>query len=240
MQRKGRAQQSGRISDFLLEIAPGNRIIKGHEWRHLRYGRGRNRLTAVGPFGPKGAAPMMSSWRIGLFLSLAILGGRTAADAQTRSGRPASGPAAGATAAPATSRAASASTTAAVAAATRRQPSLSFNRVATTGRGSVSASSRGMSAGRGLASSGAISQGDPLRSYSPRVREASSSISSTRPQEAPRVIAERPVQSYNYYPGMRTGQHPNANTAQIRGSSMGIRHCTPSRSQFLAGAGRGR
>ncbi len=80
-------------------------------------------------------------------------------------------------------------------------------------------------------------QEDPLRPYSARVREAQSQsvIGSTR-MPPPRVAVQpRTVQSHNYYPTLRTSQHPNANVPQAR------RRCTPSRGAAMGGSmGRGR
>ena len=77
---------------------------------------------------------MGNSWRIGLFIGLAVLGGRTSAFAQAQPGTgPATGPApASAPAAPAAS----------AATAARRPADPSFNRVTTSGRASAYGTSR--------------------------------------------------------------------------------------------------
>jgi hypothetical protein len=174
---------------------------------------------------------MVTSWRIGLFIGLAVLGSRTSAFAQAQSG---SGPATGQAQAQASTPAASAAT------AARRPADPSFNRVTTSGRASASRTSRA-AYGTGTSSyaSGSMGQDDPLRPYSARVREANSRsvIGSTRtPPPQPTAVQPRPTLSYNYYPDLRTSQHPNANVPQARRP-----HCTPGRGAVMAGGmGRGR
>lgn len=172
---------------------------------------------------------MGTSWRIGLFIGLAVLGGRTSAFAQAQAGT-------GTTTGPA--RASASAPAASAATAARRPANSSFNRVTTARRTSAYGTSR---AGYGTSTSyasGAMGQDDPLRPYSARVREANSrsAIGSTRtPPPQPTAVQPRPTPSYTYYPGMRTSQYPNANVPQPR------RHCTPSRGAVLAGGmGRGR
>jgi hypothetical protein len=172
---------------------------------------------------------MMTSWRIGLCVGLAILGGRTVADAQTQ-------PAAGAAARPRATATRAGSSVAATpaAAATRRSTAASFNRLTSTSyRGSAYPAPRGMPPGVGP---GAYAEDDPLRPYSAQARQSAAAISPTRlsvgPPPPPRMA---PPARYDYYPNMHTGQHTNANVAQTR------RHCTPSRGGVLAGSlGRGR
>jgi hypothetical protein len=171
---------------------------------------------------------MGTSWQIGLFIGLAVLGGRTSAFAQAQ---PGTGPATGQGQAPASAPAASAAT------AARRPADPSFNRVTTSGRASAYGTSRAAYGTGTSSATGAMGQDDPLRPYSARVREANSRsvIGSTRtPPPQPTAVQPRPTPSYNYYPCLRTGQHPNANVPQRR-------HCTPSRGAVLAGGmGRGR
>ena len=160
---------------------------------------------------------MATSWRIGLLIGLAVLGGRTAAVAQEQAGTgPANGSAAAAAPSAMSGRMAavaqaqpdtrpvdgSAPATAAMAAA-RRPADPSFNRVTSTRR---------------VPASGAMVQEDPLRPYSAQAREAKSRsvIGSTRPQPSPAAVQPQTVQSRNYYPGMRVSQHPNANVPQVR------------------------
>jgi hypothetical protein len=169
---------------------------------------------------------MGNSWRIGLFIGLAVLGGRTSAFAQAQPGSaPATGPAT------ASAPAGSAAT------AARRPADPSFNRVTTSGRASAYGASRAAYGTDTPSATGAMGQNDPLRPYSARVREANSrsAIGSTRtPPPQPTAVQPRPTPAYNYYPGLRTNQHPNANVPQRR-------HCTPSRGAVLAGGmGRGR
>jgi hypothetical protein len=169
---------------------------------------------------------MKSSWRIGLLIGLAALGGRTAAMAQARPGY---GSADGRTSA--TTRAASPSATAMAAARGTADPS--FNRVTTTRLAPASGAYRGADRAGTPAGSGAMGQADPFRPYSPRVREAEAraAMSTTRPQQPRVAVQPRVVQSHNYYPGMRISRHPNANAPR----------CTPGRGAVLAGGvGRGR
>jgi hypothetical protein len=163
---------------------------------------------------------MENSWRVGLFIGLAVLGGRTSAFAQAQPGTD-----------PANGRA-PASATAATAPAARRQADPSYNRVTTLGRAPASGSSRGGYGAGTSAAWGAMGEDDPLRPYSARVREGHSRsvIGSTRTPTPQRVAVQpQAVPSYNYYPGMRTSQHSNANVPQVR------RHCTPSRGAVMAG-----
>jgi hypothetical protein len=164
---------------------------------------------------------MENAWRIGLFLGLAILGGRDAAEAQTPSVAGAADqpqPAAGAAdrpqpaadtadqPQPAPRPTAPATATAGI----RRRSDPYFNRVVTTGRGPVAAEARGPA--------------DPLKPFSPGVREANAraAMGSTRtpPRAAspPRAVPS----SHNYYPGMRPSRHPNANVAQVRRPRRGM------------------
>jgi hypothetical protein len=171
---------------------------------------------------------MVTPWRIGLFIGLAVLGSRTSAFAQAQSG---SGPATGQ---------AQASTPAASAATAARRPAdPSFNRVTTSGRASAYGASRAAYGTDTPSATGAMGQNDPLRPYSARVREANSRsvIGSTRtPPPQPTAVQPRPTLSYNYYPDLRTSQHPNANVPQARRP-----HCTPGRGAVMAGGmGRGR
>jgi hypothetical protein len=202
---------------------------------------------------PRGVEPR-SSWRIGLFLGLAILGGRTAAEAQTPPGVGAADrPQAAATgvAAPTPRRA----TTATAAAAARRRSDPHFNRVVTTGRAPMSGASGAAAARRGPVGSDAMGRDDPFRPYSAGVRaaDARAAMGSTRPQPP----AARPPQavqsSHNYYPTLRGGQHPNGNVAQVRrpqkgiglgtgpGMGMGVPYSVPVPGGIPAGvSGRGR
>jgi hypothetical protein len=183
---------------------------------------------------------MEKAWRIGLVLGLAILIGRNAAEAQTppsvgTADRPQS--AAPRVAAPAPRRTAPATATA----GTRRRSDPYFNRVVTTGRGPVA--------------SQAMGQGDPLRPYSTGAGQANAQagMGSTRAQ--PRAVSppRAAPSSHNYYPGMRTSRHPNANVAQVRrpqrgmgrgvglGMGVGAPPSAPGTSGVPAGAsGRGR
>jgi hypothetical protein len=225
-------------------------------WGHPESGSGEDRACER-PFRKlvvlKEVVQMATSWRIGLLIGLAVLGGRTAAVAQEQAGTgPVDGSAPAAAAAPSemSGRTAavaqeqagtgpvdgSAPATAATAAA-RRPADPSFDRVTSTRR---------------VPASGAMVQQDPLRPYSAQAREAKSrsAIGSTRTQPPPAAVQPQTVQSRNYYPGMRVGQHPNANVPQVRrqqgmgvgtGMGGGARHPTSSRGAVPAGgAGRGR
>jgi hypothetical protein len=181
---------------------------------------------------------MTSPWRIGLFVGLAILGGRTAAEAQTQPGagtadRPQS--AAPRVAAPARRPSMPAT------AAARRQADPHFNRVVTTGRGPVAAESMG--------------QNDPLRPYSAGAGRTNgqAAMGSTRAQPRAASPPRGVSSSHNYYPEMRASRHPNANVAQVRrpqrgmgtgvgmGMGMGALPSTPGMGGIPAGgAGRGR
>ncbi len=194
---------------------------------------------------------MGNSWRIGLFVGLAILGCQVSADAQTQAGGSAAGQPTGVGASasnrPAIAPPSASATTAAVAASRRRADS-SFNRLATVRRASASAATRGGAAAGGSGMSG---QDDPLRPYSARVREAQlqASTSTSRPQSRLAMQAPPAQSSRSYYPSMRGSQHPNANVPAVNrqgmgmgmGMNMGGRHCTPSRGAVMAGSlGRGR
>jgi len=168
---------------------------------------------------------MMTTWRIGLCVGLAILGGRTVADAQTQLAVGAADRQ-WATA----SRAGSSAAVTPATAAARRSTAASYNRLTSTSRRSYAYSEpRGAGAGIGP---GMYAAEDPLRPYSAQARKSAAMSSPTRLSEAPppppRVA---PPARYDYYPNMRSGQHPNANRP----------HCTPSRGGVLAGSvGRGR
>jgi hypothetical protein len=93
-----------------------------------------------------------------------------------------------------------------------------FNRVTTAGQqaaGSASRAARG--ARQGGSQAGMIrSQADPLRPYtsrSPNVTSSTNVARSPRPPEEdlPAVYRSAP---HTYYPGLRANQHPNANTVQ--------------------------
>jgi hypothetical protein len=189
---------------------------------------------------------MMRSWRIGLYLGLAILGDRTVADAQPQ---PTSGVAARprATAiragipAPASRPGTSASVASAMSGATsgmppvtpamppaRRSTASSFNRLTSTSRrGAASSAPRETPAG---IDSRNHAEGDPFRAYSAQARQSAAAISPTRLSEAPPPPQVAPPARYDYYRNIRSGQHLNANLAQTR------RHCTPSRGGVMAGS----
>jgi hypothetical protein len=227
-------------------------------WGHPESGSGEDRACER-PFRKlvvlKEAVEMATSWRIGLLIGLAVLGGRTAAVAQEQAGTgPVDGSAAAAAPSAMSGRTAavaqaqpgtgpvdgSAPATAATAAA-RRPADPSFNRVTSTRR---------------VPASGAMVQEDPLRQYSAQAREAKSRsvTGSTRTQPPAAAVQPQRVQSRNYYPGMRVSRHPNANVPQVRrqqGMGMGVRmgtgmgggarHSTSIRGAVPAGgAGRGR
>lgn len=181
---------------------------------------------------------MENAWRIGLFLGLAILGGRRAAEAQTP-------PAVGAAdrprpAADTADRPRPVPPPAAPATATagpRRRTEPYFNRVVTTGRGP--------------AASGPMGQGDPLRPYSAGAGQAHAQGAMGSTRARPRVVSppRAAPSSHNYYPGMRASRHPNANAARVRhpqrgmgmGKGMGAPPSTPGAVGIPAGgAGRGR
>lgn len=166
---------------------------------------------------PKGAE---HSRRIGLYAGLAILGSWTVAEAQTRShtGAP---PASGA------SRP-GASVSARPAAALRVTTGASYSRLTSTARRTSASSPSGAAARAGT---GGYAENDPFRPYSAQARQSASAVSSTRVSEGPPMPPRvEPRAQYNYYPGMRVGQAPNANVPQMR------RHCTPSRGGVLSGS----
>ena len=169
---------------------------------------------------------MMRSWRIGLYIGLAILGGRTGADAQTQ-------PAAGTAARPraTATRDGSSATPTPATAATRRSTGASSGRLTSTSRRSTAyATPRGTPAGYGYGP-GTYGEDDPLRPYSAQARQSAAAISPTRLSEAPPPPPRTaPPARYDYYANMHSGQHPNANVPQTR------RHCTPSRGGVLAGS----
>jgi hypothetical protein len=170
---------------------------------------------------------MMRSWRISLYFGLAILGGRTGADAQAQ---PAAGTANRPRAAATQDRSSATAATATPAtAAARRSSGASSGRVAySSRRGTAYASTRGAPAGNGP---GAYAEDDPLRPYSAQARQAAAAISPTRLSEGPPPPPRTaPPARYDYYANMHSGQHPNANVPQTR------RHCTPSRGGVLAGS----
>lgn len=176
--------------------------------------------------------------RISLIVGLAIAGTPCSAGAQ---GLPGGGTTAG-PASPAVGTTGSAPSAAAPARAIappRMPAASSFQRVTTTRR-TMAAPMRQSS--RAVARDPmAMGQDDPFRPYSERVRaaRAEAAMGTTRPQ--PRAAAPpRMVQSSRtYYPGMRISRHPNANTAQVVGSSsgmMGTRRCTTGRAGAISSA----
>lgn len=133
---------------------------------------------------------------------------------------------------------------------TQRATGRSFNRVTTARPDVVSTSSRTARPGGTSVASGRMAQDDSLHPYSDQMRLAQAgrsnseipSSSSWRPESRPE---SQPVMSrsapHNYYPTMRTGQYPNANTAPITRGRTGAPHiCVPNRAGALAGAARGR
>jgi len=167
---------------------------------------------------------MASTWRISLFVGLAILVGGTTATAQIQPGvgtddgsEPAPDMPPAATPPPSSS-----------ALAPIRSPATSsyFNRTTTIRRSP--ASSPGIAAGGGAALSEAMGRQDPLRPYSDGVRQADrrAVMGSTRPQPraaSPPRMAQSP---HNYYPTLRGSRHPNANVPPVRrprtGTVMGM------------------
>ncbi len=194
----------------------------------VRGGREDNQGVArPDAMGPEGATSMRRSRRIGLFAALAILGSEPLASAQ----------------APAQSQPAPGSRPASIAArpasplpssAARRPVNPSYQRLTSTTR-RASAYARPPQA-TGGAGSGAYAANDPFRPYSTQARRSAAAISPTRVSEAPPPPPQPgPLARYDYYPGIRIGQHPNATAAQVR------HHCTPSRGGVMAGSlGRGR
>jgi hypothetical protein len=157
---------------------------------------------------------MRNSWRMGLVLGLAVLGGGTTATAQADGDRDDRTPAQarrsrsnspnGRTFAP-------------------PQQGVSYNRL-TTARPAVVASS----------------QAAWVAPYSSQAVQAQPRAARSSWQQGPQRAASPPpgmVRStpYTYYPGMRPEQHPNANTAQI---TRGGHICIPSRGQFFGGPSR--
>jgi hypothetical protein len=141
--------------------------------------------------------------RTGLYGALAILGAWSTAGAQAPAAR---------TGAP----------------AARRPYDSAYHRVTSTSpRGYAYATSRAAAAGM---SSSAYLEQDPLRPFSAQARQAADAISPTRHSEAPPPPRVQPQARYNYYPGMRGGQHPNGNLAPPH------HHCTPSRGGVLSGS----
>ncbi len=176
-------------------------------------------------FLPRCIAPLRS-WRIGLVLVLATLGHGVAAHAQG-----------GVSVNNANVRAA---------AATQRSNKLSYNRLSSGRQYVVPTSSR--TAGTS-GYSGSMSQGDSLHPYSDQMLQsqaarADSEIPSSSTQQPPaesEPVTVRTTPPRTYYPGMRTGQYLNANTAQITRGRMGVPHiCNPSRGSVMAGGMRGR
>ncbi len=139
----------------------------------------------------------------------------------------------------------------------QRATNRSFNRVTTSRQEVVSTLTRtsrpgGTSTAGGT---GMISRNDMLRPYSAQARLAQSAransevpLSSTqqpRPESQPVMVRSTP---HDYYPSLRSGRYPNANTAQITrrngitggGGGGGGHICVPSRGSAMAGAPRGR
>ena len=157
---------------------------------------------------------MMGSWRIGLYVGLAISEARPE---RTPRHQPAAGIAdrPRATATPAT-------------AATRRSTATSSNRLTSTSRRSTAYTARSTPAAYGP---GTYAEDDPLRPYSAQARQSAAAISPTRLSEGPPPPPRMaPPARYDYYANMHSGQHPNANVPQVR------RHCTPSRGGVMAGS----
>jgi hypothetical protein len=179
---------------------------------------------------------MKDSWRIGPIVGLVILGSWTAADAQTRpvgaTGRRSAQAGASSGNQPIIAPPSAEATAAAM---SRRRPDPSFNRVATTSRAPMSRATRAGARSGGPAALSTPGEDDPFRPYSARVREADrlAAMGSTRPQPRSARPPQPVASSYNYYPGMRTSQHPNANVPTVRP------HCVPTRGGVMAG-GMGR
>jgi hypothetical protein len=176
---------------------------------------------------------MRDEWRTGLILAVAVVGGATAANAQD-SGAAAGAPVAGATAGarvggsetgavsgnPAAENAAVDASRAAAAIRLQSSRAASHDRVTTTRRKLVPASPRGTSPGKASAS-----RPDP-RPYTSRAMRARADAAQARipagstgqpaarrPMTSPPLTIESTTRSY--YPGMRPGQQPNANKAQV-------------------------
>lgn len=170
---------------------------------------------------------MRTSPRIGLSLfGLAMLGIVGVAEAQTQPGPGAGGwPGSNSTRAAYSSGRAYSSGTAA-----RRSSATAGERV-TTARRRPTSYARGAVAGYG---SGGYAEDDPFRPYSAQARREVAAVSPTRVTEAPSSPQARPQPHYNYFPGMRAGQHINGNRPRMHA------HCTPNRGSVIgATMGRG-
>jgi hypothetical protein len=116
------------------------------------------------------------------------------------------------------------------------QRGVSFNRVTSARQDVVADSGAARIARPGGTSPGsrAASRLDSHRPFSAQASPfAGMSSSWSEPQRPAAEPAAVRTTRHNYYPGMRTEQHPNANTAKISRSQPHI--CLPSRGMFLGG-----
>ncbi|MGP0068323.1 MAG: hypothetical protein ACLQGP_32595 [Isosphaeraceae bacterium] len=200
----------------------------------------------------------MQSWRFGLLVLLAGLGHAVAVHAQgvagTNSDPSATAPGANATGGPGggspanVQRGGTANVIGRPPATAPRLSSRSYNRLTTARQDVVPTASRPV--GTSVAAAGMPRPGgDSLHPYSDQMLRAQaagsnsevpwSSTQQPRPETPP--VIQRPTASHNFYPSMRTGRYPNANTAQITSGRTGVRHiCVPGRGAAMAGGVRGR
>jgi hypothetical protein len=130
----------------------------------------------------------------------------------------------------------------------QRAANRSYNRVTTARQNVVSTSARTARTGGTSVASARTPQVDSLHPYTDQARLAQAgrdnseipSSSSQQPVPESQPVVVRPM-THSYYPSIRTGQYPNANTAQITRGRVGLPHiCVPSRGAAMAGAVRGR
>jgi hypothetical protein len=184
---------------------------------------------------------MRINWRLGLVLGLAITVGASIARAQTGGASSTGVPAGGAAVSPTTGGDTNGGLSepaqgddalshpnAATAAPPRPSRSAAFNRVTTGRREVVPAPSQARRAAgprESLAVAGKTSASDALSVYRARAAQLQAkgakdraSASSTWHEGPQRPMSPPPAMvrstTHNYYPGMRPGQQPNANTPQ--------------------------
>jgi hypothetical protein len=197
------------------------------------------------------SAEYRRSWRVGLMVVLATLGHGVAVQAQGVGTTQGAGNTQGVGTTQGAGNTQGVGTANVRTSATPpRSARLSYNRLTTGRQYVVSTSTRPAQPGGPPVASGSTAQGDSLHPYSDQMIQAQAlratsevpSSSTQQPQPESQPVEVRSTPPRNYYPGMRTGRYPNANTAQIsRRGGVGAPHiCVPSRGSAMAGGISGR